>query len=175
MRITVSIITFTLASATLTGCKHEVSHKHFARESEVHDMDRFAAAQSAAGARQDGMLYSHHFSGGELNSLGRSKLHLMALDKASTEPLAVYLNTTNDSLAQERQTTIGKYLQEHGLAAADVQIKTGANPRSTFPAASGLIRYSKTESGSPEGTVDSTGTNTGSNSAASAKPSSNNK
>src|SRR5437867_9961851 len=63
MRIIFSIITFTLACVILTGCKQEVSHQLFARESEVHDMDRFAAAQSAAGARQDGMLYAHHFSG----------------------------------------------------------------------------------------------------------------
>jgi hypothetical protein len=162
MRITLPIITFTLASATLTGCKQEVSHKLFERESEIHDMDRIAAAQSAAGARQDAMLYARHFSGAELNSLGRSKLHLMTLDKPSTEPLAVYLNTTNDPLAHERETAIGKYLQGEGLAAADVQIKAGANPHATYPSASGLIRYSKTESGSPEGTVDSTGTNTGS-------------
>jgi hypothetical protein len=175
MRIKLPIITFTLASATLVGCTQEVSHKHFERESEVHDMDRFAAAQSASGARQDGMLYNHHFSGTELNSLGRSKLHLMTLDKPAAAPLAVYLNTTNDPLAHERETAIGKYLSEHGVAGADVQIKMGANPRATHPAASGLIRYSKTESGAPEGTVDSSGTNTGSNSAAAAKPSSNSK
>ncbi|HEV8378951.1 MAG TPA: hypothetical protein VGP99_08885 [Tepidisphaeraceae bacterium] len=172
MRISLPIITFALASATFTGCKQEVSHKLFQRETEIHDMDRFAAAQSAAGARQDGMLYSHHFSGTELNSLGRSKLHLMTLDKPATEPLAVYLNTTNDPLAHERETTIGKFLQDHGLTASDMQIKMGANPRAAYPASSGLIRYSKTESGAAEGTVDSTGTNTGSNSAAGAKPSS---
>ena len=164
-----------VACAALGGCKQEVSHQLFARESEIHDMDRFAAAQSAAGARQDGMLYAHHFSGSELNSLGRSKLHLMTLDKPSTEPLAVYLNTTGDPLAHEREAAIGKYLQEQGLVASDVQIKMGANPRAGYPSASGLIRYSKTESGAAEGTVDSTGTNSGSNSAASAKPSSGSK
>jgi hypothetical protein len=162
MRITLPIISIALTGASLIGCaKTEVSHKLFQRESEVHDMDRFAAAQSAAGARQDGMLYAHHFSGTELNSLGRSKLHMMTTDKPAAEPLAVYLNTNNDPLAQDRQTTIAKYLQEHGLAAADVQIKTGANPNASYSASSGLIRYSKTESGSPEGTVDSSGTNTG--------------
>jgi len=98
----------------------------------------------------------------------RSKLHLMATDKPATEPLAIYLNTTNDPLAHERETAIGKYLQGEGLASADVQIKPGANPHAGYPSSSGLIRYSKTESGSPEGTVDSTGTNTGS----AAKPSS---
>src|SRR4051812_43866112 len=158
---TVSIITFTVASAAITGCKQEVSHQLFARESEVKDMDRFAAAQSAAGARQDGMLYSHHFAGTELNSLGRSKLHLMATDKATTEPLAVYLNTNNDPLSTERQAAISKYLHEHGLAIADIHVKTGPNPSATYPASAGLIRYSKTESGSPEGTVNSSGTNTG--------------
>ena len=175
MRMTLPIITFTLAGASFVGCNKEVSHKLFERETELHDMDRFAAAQSGAGARQDGMLYHHHFSGSELNSLGRSKLHLMSQDKPATEPLAVFLNTTNDSLAHERETAIGKYLQEHGLAAADVQIKMGANPRAGHPSASGLIRYSKTESGAPEGTVDSTGTNTGSASSGGSKPSSNSK
>jgi hypothetical protein len=167
--------TTTLAAATLAGCHQEVSHKLFERESEIHDMDRFAAAQSAAGARQDGMLFAQHFSGAELNSLGRSKLHLMTQDKPATEPLAVYLNTSNDPLAHEREAAIGKYLQEHGLTASDMQIKMGANPQATWPAASALMRYSKTESGTPEGTVDSTGTNTGSSSGAGAKPSNNNK
>src|SRR5437868_6472685 len=129
MRITLPIITMALAGVTITGCaKTEVSHQLFARESEIHDMDRFAAAQSAAGARQDGMLYAHHFSGGELNSLRRSKLHLMTLDKPVTEPLAIYLNTTNDPLAHERESAVSKYLQEHGLTASDMQIKMGANP-----------------------------------------------
>ncbi len=154
-----------LAAATFTGCtrssKHETSYELFGSEKDVKDMDRFAAAQSAAGARQDGMLYSHHFAGSELNSLGRSKLHLMATDKPATEPLAVYLNTSNDPLSADRQSAITKYLQGHGLAAADIQVKTGLNPNATYSASSGLIRFSKTESGSPEGTVNSSGTNTG--------------
>ena len=170
-----TLIAFAFAGVAICGCQQEVSHKLFERESEIHDMDRFAAAQSAAGARQDGMLYAQHFSGAELNSLGRSKLHLMTQDKPATEPLAVYLNTSNDPLAHERETAIGKYLQEHGLTASDMQIKMGANPNATSPAAAGLMRYSKTESGTPEGTVDSTGTNTGSSSGAGAKPSNNSK
>src|SRR5215212_9749270 len=106
-----AIITFTLGGVMLAGCHQEVSHKLFERESEIHDMDRFAAAQSAAGARQDGMLYAHHFSGAELNSLGRSKLHLMVTDKPSSEPLAVYLNTPGDAMRSEREHAISKYLK----------------------------------------------------------------
>jgi len=154
-----------ITAAAISGCTrsshHEVSYELFGSEKEVKDMDRFAAAQSAAGARQDGMLYSHHFAGTELNSLGRSKLHLMATDKPATEPLAVYLNTANDPLSSDRQSAITKYLEGHGLAVADIQVKTGLNPSATYPASAGLIRYSKTESGSPEGTVNSSGTNTG--------------
>jgi hypothetical protein len=173
MRITLPIITFALAGATITGCaKTEVSHQHFQRESEVHDMDRFAAAQSAAGARQDGMLYAHHFSGTELNSLGREKLHLMASDKPTTEPLAVYLNTHNDPLSHERESAISKFLlADHGLAAADVQIKTGANPNAGFPSGASLSRLSKTESGAAEGAGESSAANASS----AAKPSTPNK
>jgi len=161
MRITLPIITIALAGASLAGCsKKEVSHDLFARESEVHDMDRFAAAQSAAGARQDAMLYAHHFSGSELNSLGRQKLHLMASDKPATEPLAVYLNTTNDPLAHEREAAISKFLMaDHGLAAADVQIKMGANPNASFAAGGALSRYSKTESGMAEGAAETSPAN----------------
>jgi hypothetical protein len=163
---TAQFIIIALAAASFTGCtrsvKHETSYELFGAENEVKDMDRFAAAQSAAGARQDGMLYAHHFSGTELNSLGRSKLHLMATDKPATEPLAVYLNTANDPLSADRQSAISKYLTGHGLAAADIQVKTGLNPNASYAASSGLIRFSKTESGSPEGTVNSSGTNTGS-------------
>jgi hypothetical protein len=170
MRITLPIITIALAGASLAGCsKNEVSHDLFARESEVHDMDRFAAAQSAAGARQDGMLYAHHFSGSELNSLGRQKLHLMASDKPATEPLAVYLNTTNDPLAHEREAAISRFLKaDHGLAAADVQIKMGANPNASFPAGPALTRVSKTETGLAEGGGEGSAANMGTT----AKPSS---
>ncbi len=173
MRITLPIITIALAGASLTGCaKTEVSHKHFQRESEVHDMDRFAAAQSAAGARQDGMLYAHHFSGSELNSLGREKLHLMASDKPATEVLAVYLNTNNDPLAHEREAAISKFLMaDHGLASADVQIKMGPNPSASFPAGPALTRLSKTEAGMAEGAADTSAAN----SSTTAKPSTPNK
>src|SRR4051812_14481171 len=119
---TSKLMILALAAAGFTGCSrstpHETSYELFGGEKEIKDMDHFAAAQSAAGARQDGMLYAHHFAGTELNSLGRSKLHLMATDKPATEPLAVYLNTSNDPLAADRQTAIGKYLREHGLAEA---------------------------------------------------------
>jgi hypothetical protein len=151
-----------LAAMCLTGCFKEVSQKHFARESEIHDLDRITSAQASAGASHDGMLYAHHFSGSELNSLGRSKLHLMSQSKPATDPLVVYLNTRDDPASQARQGAIARYFAEHGLPAADVQVKAGPNPNAAFLASSGLIRYSKTESGSPEGTVNSTGTNTGS-------------
>src|SRR3954462_1291732 len=86
---TPKLIFLALAAATISGCTrsshHETSYELFGPEKEIKDMDRFAAAQSAAGARHDGMLYSHHFSGSELNSLGRSKLHLMTADKPATE------------------------------------------------------------------------------------------
>ena len=170
-----AIITFTLAGAALSGCHQEVSQKLFERESEIHDMDRFAAAQSAAGARQDGMLYAHHFSGTELNSLGRSKLHLMTQDKPATEPLAVYLNTSSDPLAHEREVAIGKYLSEHGLSGSEVQIKMGANPRAAYPASGGLARYSKTESGTAESSADWSAGGSGSGSNTAAKPSNNSK
>jgi len=155
-----------LAAITLSGCTKEVSHKLFEQETEIHHMDRMNSAQAAAGARQDGMLYAQHFAGPELNSLGRSKLHLMTQDKPATDPLVVYVNTSDDPQSQARQTAVAKYLAEHGLASAEVQIKTGMNPNAAFPAASALIRYSKTESGSPEGTVNSSGTNIGGTSAA---------
>ena len=170
-----AIITFTLGGVMLAGCHQEVSHKLFERESDIHDMDRFAAAQSAAGARQDGMLYAHHFSGAELNSLGRSKLHLMAEDKPATEPLAVYVNTTNDPLAHERETAVEKYLKEHGLSASDVQIKMGANPKATYSASAALGRLSKTESGTAESSADWTASGGGSSSNTGAKPSNNSK
>lgn len=160
MRITFPLIAIAL-TASLTGCTKPVSQRHFAREHELHDMDRMLAMQSAAGARADGMLYAHHFSGTELNSLGRSKLHLMAADKPATAPLIVYVNTSNDPMSKDRQSAVSKYLQDHGVASADLQIKTGLNPDNTHPAASSLIRFSKTESGGAEGTVDSSGTNTG--------------
>jgi hypothetical protein len=162
MRIRIPFFALAFAAVLFSGCTKKVSQKHFQREHELHDMDRMLAMQSAAGARADGMLYAHHFSGTELNSLGRSKLHLMAADKPATAPLMVYLNTHDDRDAQARQSAITKYLHDHGLAASDVQIKSGHNPNATHSTAASLLRFSKTESGSAEGTVDSSGTNTGS-------------
>src|SRR5258706_12445127 len=173
---TAQFIIIALAAASFTGCtrsvKHETSYELFGAENEVKDMDRFAAAQSAAGARQDGMLYAHHFSGSELNSLGREKLHLMASDKPATEVLAVYLNPNNDPVAHEREAAISKFLlADHGLASADVQIKMGPNPSASFPAGPALTRLSKTEAGMAEGAADTSAAN----SSTTAKPSTPNK
>src|SRR5687767_479785 len=114
MRIKSVLLAFAFG-LLLAGCRKEVSQTHFKREHEMRDMDRMLAMQAAAGARADGMLYAHHFSGSELNSLGRSKLHLMSADKPATAPLVVYLNTSNDPSSEARQSAISKYLQGHGL------------------------------------------------------------
>lgn len=98
----------------------------------------FANVQAANGARHDAMLYKHHFSEGQLNSLGRSKVLLMLEDCESCTPATVYLvNCGDGELLAQRKASVELY-----LATAD-----GRNPNVNHPAAAQMARLPKTELG----------------------------
>src|SRR5829696_8448879 len=86
-------VTACLALA-VTGCAHDrdkqskrkekkkeevAGAKYIPADNEVRQIDRFSEMQAAKGARDDRMLFAQHFDGGEINSLGRSKLHLIMM------------------------------------------------------------------------------------------------
>jgi hypothetical protein len=94
--------------------------------------------QATNGARHDAMLYPHHFEGGHLNSLGRSKVLLMLEDCDNCSPIVVHLVNCGegDALAQRK-------------AAVELYLKSSEGPNAlTFhPSDPDIIRLAKTESG----------------------------
>src|SRR5687767_3423192 len=74
-----------IAFAT-AGCRNDkrsraVHGEIFPRDEAVRPVDRFVDVQSAAAARADGTLNAYHFdAGGDLNTLGRTKLDMMLRD-----------------------------------------------------------------------------------------------
>lgn len=108
-------------------------------------------AQSSAGARADAMLFACHFDGSSLNSLGQAKLRLMLLDPELANVLTVYVNTSGqDTLLQQRQASVTKFLRDGGWTDKQVAVAAGANPNGMHPAADSLTRMGKTESGAAE-------------------------
>ena len=101
-------------------------------------VSRFSDAQAANGARADAMLYPHHFTAGQLNSLGRSKVLLMIEDADSTESVVVHLvNAGEGDLLAQRKASVELYLRT----------AEGPNKLAFHPAAPNLVRFAKTESG----------------------------
>ena len=122
----------------LAGCQQpQQAWNQFAPEDEIRQVDRVLAAQAAAAAREDAMLYPRHFDGTQLNSLGKAKLHLMA-DPAQDQPLVVYLNVPDKAPVQQQRQAVLAYAQELGLAQSKVEVRTGPNPGLSFPAEPGV-------------------------------------
>src|SRR5262249_12861713 len=120
-----------LGYIVIGGCgNHEqVGSEYLRPDSEVRDIDRIAAAQAAAGAREDAMLNRNHFEGAELNSLGRSKLHLMNHGRPEDQRLVVYLDLpSTDERTAARRASVQKYLEDDGLAVGQFELKNGPNP-----------------------------------------------
>ena len=102
-------------------------------------VSKFVTAQAANGARNDGMLYSYHFTGGHLNSLGRSKVLLMLDETDNAEPMVVHLVDAGEGdLLAQRKASVELYLKT----------TEGPNKLALHPAEPNMIRFAKTESGS---------------------------
>jgi hypothetical protein len=94
--------------------------------------------QAANGARHDAMLYAHHFDGGHLNSLGRSKVLLMLEDCENCSPITVHMvNCGEGDMLAQRKAAVELYLKS----------SEGANTLTFHPSAPDIIRLAKTESG----------------------------
>src|SRR5688500_16824057 len=110
MKLTTTLAWMTTAAAVLvsTGCanrdqdkaanaqfkkKHEstAANDGFFNPQGEERVTAFTNVQASNGARNDAMLYAHHFTAGQLNSLGRSKVLLMLEDCESCEPSTVYM------------------------------------------------------------------------------------
>jgi hypothetical protein len=111
----------------------------------------FADVQTANGAQEDATLQPAHFDGPRLNSLGEDKLDRMVFDDAQ-ETVVVYLSLApGDASNDARTQAVTEYLKERGIDPSRVKVETGTNPATSTPAATGLARMAKTETGGGEG------------------------
>ena len=126
------------------GCnnKNEAAQNAIFKPDGQERVSAFADVQAANGARNDAMLYAHHFDGGQLNSLGRAKVLLMLDDAPAAgdraESRTVHLvNAGDGELLAQRKQSVELYLKT----------AEGPNTVALHPAAPNLIRFAKTESG----------------------------
>ncbi len=143
---------FCLMSLSLfAGCAN-VGVRDFPPPEQIRASQQVFATQAASGARADANLYSAHFDGGRLNSLGETKLSAMIADDDAAMPMRVYLAAATDdaALRRARHEAIEVYLQDVGLHSDQIDVIDGANPGAVSPADSHLKRMGKTESGSSD-------------------------
>jgi len=123
-----------------TGCQRSMSPVGvgdvFPKEEKgAGNIDRFAAAQAACGARTDGMLFGYDFYGDKLNSLGREKLDLILCAPGRDYPVMVYLAfPADDHAAARKQAVTNHLMHECALRPAQFQLVNGYNPDCSSPA-----------------------------------------
>ena len=154
MKTTILISATLAAAAMLVGChsdntthtdepaaRKEEQNKDLFKPQGEERVSKFIDVQASNGARNDAMLYPHHFSGGHLNALGRSKVLLMLADCESCEPTVVHLvNCGDGELLEQRKASVELYLKT----------SEGPNKLTFTPVAPNLVRFAKTESGKIE-------------------------
>ena len=137
-----TLILAAAAAVLALGCdknkKEEAQNALFKSDGDER-VSKFVTAQASNGARHDAMLYNHHFTGGHLNSLGRSKVLLMLDDCENCEPVVVHLVDVGEGdLLAQRKASVELYLKT----------TEGPNKLAFHLAEPDIIRFAKTESGS---------------------------
>jgi len=107
-----------------------------------------ADAQASVGSRADGMLRAQHFTGSQLNSLGREKLIAMLnTPECQVEKLTIHLVLDpNAELSVERRESVARFLADAGLTEEHATIQWGANPQAWRPAGPQITRLPRTDS-----------------------------
>jgi uncharacterized membrane protein YgcG len=157
-KILLGVASFVGVVATAGGCASQeqiakaMQMGQFEPDDSPRAIHRFADAQAANGATDDGMLYPMHFDGPELNSLGRQKLDLILTAHAggytTDGKLKVYLAPgAEQAAADARKKSVEGYLTGHGVAADELAVAVGINPNAVNPAAPNQQRQKKTETG----------------------------
>jgi len=141
---TMTMLVAATAAALALGCNNKTDEAQNALFKSDGDerVSKFVNVQAANGARNDGMLYAHHFDAGHLNSLGRGKVLLMLEECGEDcEPSTVHLvNAGEGDLLAQRKASVELYLKT----------TEGPNKLAFHPAAPNLVRFAKTESGQLE-------------------------
>ncbi len=136
-----------LALALGAGCQSDKQRgETFDEGDRPSPIGRVAEAQAAAGAKQDATLYDRHFRGGHLDSLGTTKLALMVKGTAVGEPVQVYLDMPESTVAA-RRAAVTAYLAAAGVPADKVELAVGPNPNTLTPTAYNLSTVYKTDTG----------------------------
>jgi hypothetical protein len=133
-----------------TGCsKEQKSHNDpFFPDPQASSVRKFERSQTAKGARNDGMLYAHHFDGDRLNTLGKQKLTLMLGDDTGAKTMKVYLVKLGEGATLDaRKKAINDYLKDGLRPDEKLELVNGINPDTYHPSAPTIARMSKTEVG----------------------------
>jgi len=113
-------------------------------------VNQMANMQADLGARADATLHPVHFDGTRLNSLGEQKLAAL-IGQDPDADVNVYLDMPENELAEARRDVVKSYLMDRGVTATHAKVQIGPNPDTLTPAAIGVARLSKTETGQAGG------------------------
>jgi len=131
--------------------KGQANSTEFFPPEETASVQRFQDAQAAAGAAEDATLYPQHFTGGQLNSLGESKLDLMCKAEDACPQVTVFVVPGNDSNAekfiQDRKNAVVTFFKARGMKEEQIRVERGFNPDVHGMARDGMAKLNKTESG----------------------------
>jgi hypothetical protein len=142
MKLTNMLAWSAAAVLLLSGCQTENHNGFFKGEAAGDEVNKFCDVQASNGARNDAMLYSYHFTGTHLNSLGRAKV-LAMLDNCNDNCDAITVHLVRcgeDEVLTQRKAAVELYLKT----------SEGPNTLTFHPADQDLIRFAKTESGKAE-------------------------
>jgi hypothetical protein len=115
-----------IAGATLIGGCANRPYQSFQEYGSSTD---FATAHAAKGARDDGSLYPRHFTGDALNSLGQTKLTLIATQaQGSLDRVNVFLVLSKEEATEMRQQAVAQFLAEYGVEGDRLALAVGPNP-----------------------------------------------
>ncbi|MGH7176447.1 MAG: hypothetical protein ACREJC_03615 [Tepidisphaeraceae bacterium] len=138
----------------LVGCQNsgqQPKPDEFDMSQAQNSVHQFMHLQAASGARSDSTLYGCHFSGGQLNDLGRCELDLMMPAKSDkpAQTMTIYMDVSDDAVGKARIASVEEYLKSAGMPSDAYAVKFGANPGSSSPVAPALERMRKLETARP--------------------------
>lgn len=175
---TTLLLTAALAALLGLGCQGQQTNSNptmshgevFPPEDDSRSYAQFAEAQAINGARADATLYSAHFDGSVLNTLGMAKLRRM-VEAQDAEMLTVYLDIPDDANAAGRHADVTKYLNTLGVPAGQFALASGPNPANHSPSIDNQTAEAELNAAGAPGGGSGGGSSGGSSGAAPSAPS----
>ncbi|HWB53283.1 MAG TPA: hypothetical protein VG722_03795 [Tepidisphaeraceae bacterium] len=121
------IFLLTVPALLVAGChdSNKSEAAFFTPKQDRAQMQEFSNRQAAAAARVDSSLYPDHFTGANLNSLGKQKLNLILQASNRAATTEIYLT---DADSPEHRTAVEQYLASCGWKANQFSLVAGPNP-----------------------------------------------